>query len=44
MDNIEVIQPYQFELSGSSLSSESDGDNEVRNHENRLQDTLWFVK
>ena len=44
VDNIEVIQPYQFEPSSSSASSESDGDNEVRNHENWLQDTPWFVK
>ena len=44
VDNIEVIQAYQFEPSGCSASSESDGDNEVRNHENQLQDTSWFVK
>ena len=34
MDNIEGIQPYQFEPSGSSATSESDGNNEMTNPEN----------
>ena len=44
VDNIEGIRPYQFEPSGSNAPSESDGNNEMTNPENWLQDTSLFVK